>query len=84
MASVAELEASLTAVVDDGAHEIALDVSGVTFLDSLGIGAIVQSAVRQARRRRRLVLVAPSERVRTVLELTGLLTVFTIEERDLP
>ena len=79
MASSTELEVALNGAVDEGIAEIAVDLSEVVFLDSIGMGVLVTAFIRQARRRHRLVLVAPSPRVRRSLELAGLLTVFPLE-----
>ena len=79
IATAADLEDVLTAAVDEGSEEIVVDLSGVTFLDSMAMGVLVTAFIRQARRRHRLVLASPSQRVRRTLELAGLLKVFNLE-----
>ncbi|MER6409350.1 STAS domain-containing protein [Streptomyces viridosporus] len=57
-------------LLTDG-HSVLLDLSGVTFLDSTGLTCLI-AAYRTARTNgARLVLIAPSERVRHMLALTG-------------
>jgi anti-sigma B factor antagonist len=52
-------------------HSVLLDLSGVTFLDSTGLTCLI-TAYRTARTTgARLALIAPSERVRHMLALTG-------------
>ncbi|WP_037857828.1 STAS domain-containing protein [Streptomyces sp. NRRL S-340] len=52
-------------------HSVLLDLSGVTFLDSTGLTCLI-AAYRTARTAgARLALIAPGERVRHMLALTG-------------
>ena len=52
--------------------KIIVDLSGVTFLASIGIRLLVASARAQANRGGKMVLAAPSTLVRTVLETAGI------------
>jgi anti-sigma B factor antagonist len=71
----ADVFAALTA--NPGAT-VVVDMSAVTFLDSTGLGMLV-SANRQAEEAGgRVVLRAPTEPVRKVLEITGLDKVFLV------
>ncbi|CAL9336066.1 STAS domain-containing protein [Streptomyces griseomycini] len=57
-------------LLTDG-HSVLLDLSGVTFLDSTGLTCLI-TAYRTARTNGvRLALIAPSERVRHMLAVTG-------------
>ncbi|MFF8592330.1 STAS domain-containing protein [Streptomyces sp. NPDC015220] len=57
-------------LLTDG-HSVLLDLSGVTFLDSTGLTCLI-TGYRTARTTgARLALIAPSERVRRMLALTG-------------
>jgi anti-sigma B factor antagonist len=58
-----------------GIHEILLDMADVTFLDSTGIGTLLQNKHTAAQQHVTLRLVNPNPRVVRVLELTGLLDV---------
>lgn len=58
-----------------GAREVLLDMADVTFLDSTGIGALLQIKHGVADHDVALRLVDPHPRVVRVLELTGLLDV---------
>ena len=55
-----------------GAEKIHLDLSGVTFLDSSGIGALVASGREVSERGSRLEVGPRSDIVTRVLEITGL------------
>jgi anti-sigma B factor antagonist len=63
----------LAMILPDGGAMIA-DLSGITFLDSSGLGVLVQAHRTAAERDTRLLVVA-SEPVRKLLRLTGLDTV---------
>jgi anti-sigma B factor antagonist len=58
------------ALREDSAPRTIIDMSGVPFLDSAGIGAIVNAHVSRDRNGRKLVLVGINERVRQTLEIT--------------
>ncbi len=69
--------------VDAGEVTLAIDLSGVTLLDSSGIGALV-SLLNQARAARgRLGLICPQRRLRRIFEITGLRRAFVFAD-DLP
>jgi anti-sigma B factor antagonist len=69
---------SVLEVLDPKQRMVVLDLAGVTFIDSMGIGLLVEIRRRFGPELRELVLRAPSEQVRQVLEITGLLQVFPI------
>jgi len=48
-----------------------LDLSGVTFMDSVGLGVVLKAAGRFQRQDKRLVLVAPPGPARKLLEFAG-------------
>ncbi|GAA3050203.1 hypothetical protein GCM10020229_72120 [Kitasatospora albolonga] len=52
-------------------HVVVLDLSQVTFMDCVGLGAQVAAAGDAHRQGRRLVLRAPAARVSRLLRLTG-------------
>jgi anti-anti-sigma factor len=56
---------------------IAVDLAGVTFMDSTGIGALVQARKRAVAGGTALTVVDPQPSVRRILEITGLLGWFT-------
>ena len=62
-----------------GASQVLVDVAGVEFVDSMGLGVLI-GAHKRARSHEgaSLVIARPSERMRHLLELTGLDTVLTV------
>jgi anti-sigma B factor antagonist len=61
---------------------LVLDLSAITFIDSSGIGALVQLFGDSADADIPFVIRDPSARVTRILDLTGLLDAWTIERGD--
>jgi anti-sigma B factor antagonist len=76
------LREHIEALVAEGRTELVLNVHDITYMDSCGIGALVEELVSLRRRGGNLKLVCPSERCRRVLEVTHLLSVFELYESD--
>jgi len=71
------LEAALLELVEGGIRRLVLDVRGLTFVDSTGLRGLVM--VMRARDDMELVLRSVPERLGTLLSITGLDAVFTLE-----
>jgi anti-sigma B factor antagonist len=76
--SAPELRDTLTALVDGDTRRITLDLSKVTFLDSMGIGVIVGTKKRLAATGRDLELVVGNPEIRRIFELTMLDRIFEL------
>ncbi|NUP48382.1 MAG: STAS domain-containing protein [Catenulispora sp.] len=63
-------------------HDLILDCSGVTFLDSMGLRVLVQLRRLVTDDGREFALRAPSESVRRVLELAGVESLFPVVAAD--
>jgi anti-sigma B factor antagonist len=74
------LKEELIGLVDRDRTTVAVDLSGVEFLDSTGLGVLIGGLKRCRERNGKLVLVAPREPVQKVLSITGLDKVFPIHE----
>ena len=61
---------SMQEALQSPATVLVLDLAGVPYVDSAGIGAIVQAVVSRKKQGRRLVLTAPNETVRKLFHLT--------------
>ena len=81
--TAAQLEASLGALIDQGASLIILDTAGVEFLDSSGLRVIVSCGTRMTAAGGRLLIEGMSGAVQRVLEISGLIDSFRAE-RNLP
>lgn len=76
--NVSKFEEALQASMDDGTYNIIIELSGVHYMSSAALRAMV-SALRDCKKRRGDVRLAqPSERVQEVLSLAGLDTLFEV------
>jgi anti-sigma B factor antagonist len=94
---VAVLELSGQLIADEGACKclqqvsllviagwlnVLVDLRNVTYIDSGGVGSLVASFVHVSRRGGRLKILCPSARASRVLDISGLVEVFEIYERE--
>ena len=70
------LERELGDLLESGAERLEVDLSGVVFIDSSALSALVGARERATRRGLQLVLVSPSPACEKVLGITGLDRVF--------
>jgi anti-sigma B factor antagonist len=73
------LEAGRAILDNSVLNGLVLDLAGVGFIDSSGIGVIVEIAGDATDLERSFAIANPSERVTRILEVTGLLREWTIE-----
>jgi anti-sigma B factor antagonist len=81
-----QLGRRLLRLVDDGKTGVVVDLSSVTFMDSTGIGVLLNALRALGSRQGKLVLVCPHERVLRPFQitgLTGLLQIFRSREEAL-
>lgn len=76
--SADRLRERVSLLVSDGRTDLVVDLSGVGFMDSTGLGVLVGTLKRVRTAGGRLVLVVGSERLLKVFRITGLQQVFTI------
>lgn len=84
VAGAPTLKEAIGEAVRNGEPKVVIDMEGVSFVDSTGLGSVI-AALKQIRNRQgELRLAAPNQQVRVVLELTTLDRVFpyyaTVEE----
>jgi anti-sigma B factor antagonist len=81
LASATQLRTAGRAAVEAAqtGGQVVFDVREVTFLDSTGVGAMVDVLNEAAIKQAHIVLRSAPERVRRILEITGLLDRFTLE-----
>jgi anti-anti-sigma factor len=73
VASVETFRTALSEAARAGAHRLVIDLTDVSFIDSSGLGAVLDVHNRLRRDKRQLVVVAPSGTAAAVLlELAGL------------
>jgi len=74
------LRERLVELVSQGKHQIVVDLEGVDFLDSTGLGVLVGGLKRLRSHDGDLTLVCTQPRILKVFEITGLTKVFAIHE----
>jgi anti-sigma B factor antagonist len=72
VATAPALHAELVRASGEGATDVVVDLLGVPFIDSVGLGTLVGAAKRLNARRGRLRFVCEDRRVARVIEITGL------------
>lgn len=82
-----EVDASTTATLSSfltplpgGSGEVSLDMSGVTFIDSSGLRALIEAHQRAEKSHRRLIITKPSSIVSRLIELSGLGDLFNLSK----
>lgn len=75
-----QLREQLITLVDAGQRKIVVDLEGVEFLDSTGLGVLVGGLKRVRSAGGDLALVCTQRRILKVLEITGLTKVFAIHD----
>jgi anti-sigma B factor antagonist len=78
--SAPRLREKLVDLVSQGHRQIIVDLEGVDFLDSTGLGVLVGGLKRLRSHEGDLMLVCSQSRILKVFEITGLTTVFRISE----
>ena len=73
-----KLGSRLFGLAEQGARGVVVDLSDVTFMDSTGIGVIMNSLRHMNLRRCAMVLVCPSDRILRPFQVTGLVGHLTI------
>ncbi len=76
--SAPRLRERLVELVSEGHRQIVVDLEGVDFLDSTGLGVLVGGLKRLRTNGGDLALVCTQPRILKVFEITGLTTVFSI------
>ena len=73
-----KLREQLAELVDSGRHDIVVDMQGVEFLDSTGLGVLVGGLKRVKQHDGSMNLVCTQERILKIFRITGLTKVFPI------
>jgi anti-anti-sigma factor len=76
--TVIEFEKAVNAVIDSGTSRIILDISGLSYISSAGIGAMMGLARRLSQHGGDLALLNPTPKVFAILEGLGFTKIFKI------
>ena len=80
MSTSDRLREALVEAIDRDVNRLVVDFEGVDFIDSSGIATLVEALQKIREKNGELVLKNLNERVRSVLDVSNLLDVFTVEE----
>ncbi|GAA1987309.1 STAS domain-containing protein [Catenulispora subtropica] len=78
LAAHARFQTDVDAAWPSAPTDVVFDLSGVTFLDSMGLRVLVQTMQRASHQNCGFALAAPSEPVLRVLELAGVTSLFSV------
>jgi anti-sigma B factor antagonist len=76
--SAPALKDNIAKLIESGSHTVVVDLTEVAFLDSTGLGALVESRTAATKAGGALPLVCSQERILKLFTITGLDEVFTI------
>ena len=80
IATAPKLREKLVELASQGAHQVVVDLDGVEFLDSTGLGVLIGGMKRLRGHDGDLTLVCTQPRILKVFEITGLTKVFAIHD----
>lgn len=72
----------VSSLIRTGPRSLLVDLQDVNYVDSAGIGAIVEAYLKLTRRGGELKLLAPSDHVRHVLDITRLTTILEVYDEE--
>ncbi len=78
--TAASLRTALIDLAQQGCDPLIVDIAALDFIDSTGLSLLVQAKQRIEAQGQRFILRHPTERVRRVLEISGLADLFSIDE----
>lgn len=81
--TAASLRYAVRELLEDGQRDLVVDVSGVDFIDSTGLGVLVGALKDTQGQQGRLELICTQRRMLNLLRLTGLDEAFTVHEADI-
>lgn len=76
--NASELEGAFTGLADDGRYRQVVDLSGIEYMSSAGLRALVAALRENKKHHGDLRIANPSERMEEVLNLAGLDTIFSV------
>lgn len=76
--SAPQVRSNIDTRLAEGQTQIAIDLTGVEFIDSSGLAALISGQKKATEESGSLVLVSPTEPVKRALSVTGLDKVFDI------
>ena len=76
-----ELKTAATDLFEQGNRKLVLDLGGVNYLNSMGIGALVSIYTMYAKDKGQIILCQMGKSIQNTFVITKLITIFDIEEK---
>lgn len=73
-----KLREEIQRLFDGGAKHVAVDLAGVAYMDSSGLGVLIGALKRAREAGGNLVVAAPTPRIARILDVTGLSRIFGV------
>jgi len=77
-----KLREKLIALIDDGESKLVINLSGVDYIDSTGLGTLVGGLKRASEKGGAIQIICPNEQIYKVFSITGLVKVFQIFDNE--
>ena len=78
IATSTELDERLQAMLDDSSEDLIIDLSALSFMDSMGLQVLLRARRKLGRQERRLVLICPPGPILRLLVVTNLDNAFNV------
>jgi len=76
------LRERMVALIDEGTPNLVINMTGVEYIDSTGLGTLVAALKRATEKGGTLSLICPNEQIYKVFHITGLVKVFPIHKNE--
>lgn len=77
-----KLREKMVALIDEGSHDLYINLTGVDYIDSTGLGTLVGGLKRASEKNGVIHIICPNEQIYKVFHITGLVKVFTIYDNE--
>jgi anti-sigma B factor antagonist len=77
-----KLREKMVTLIDDGQSNLVINLSGVDYIDSTGLGTLVGGLKRASEKGGAIQIICPNEQIYKVFSITGLVKVFKIFDNE--
>jgi anti-sigma B factor antagonist len=77
-----KLRERMVNLIDDGQSNLVINLSGVDYIDSTGLGTLVGGLKRASEKGGAIQIICPNEQIYKVFSITGLVKVFKIFDNE--
>nr|CAA9215482.1 hypothetical protein AVDCRST_MAG63-205 [uncultured Armatimonadetes bacterium] len=77
-----KLRETMVALIDEGSPDIVINMTGVDYIDSTGLGTLVGGLKRASEKSGTIRIICPNEQIYKVFNITGLVKVFPIFDNE--